>query len=76
MFMLIVSSSSSLSDPLRTIFMFANKLLNLAVASLICSSTLHLNLLYVVPYMHARYYFFVLFITPEASLLSLKSAVL
>lgn len=56
--------------------MFANKFLNLALSSLVCSSMLYPNLIYVVPYIHVRYYFFILFITLKPVLFSLKCAVL
>jgi len=41
-------------------------------SSLICSSTLHANLLYMVTFTYGRYYSFVLFVNPKTTFIKLQ----
>lgn len=46
----------------------------LSLSQLVCSCTLHPNVLYMAPYTCVRYYFFLFFATPETTLPSSMSA--
>lgn len=68
---MLMVSSFSLKDQIRIIFMFASPLFHLSLSSLVYSSMLTPNLVYVMPFMNVTYYFFVLFVAPKTSFVQL-----
>lgn len=63
---LLPLTRSSLSN----FYKLCNTILDLSFSSLVCSFRLHLNLLYIMPFIYVMTYFLVLFVIPKAKLQS------